>query len=321
MMDRRRLVALLGAWPLELRGQASGRTYRIGVLSPLPRDAPQYFPLFDELRRLGFIEGQNLTIDPRGFELRNEQFSEAAVTRVNAPVDVIQAGGAAAIRAAQRAAATIPILGNTDDMVGEGLVRSLARPGGNTTGVSFLATELDGKRQELLIELLPGARHIAALADPVVMGPNKPLALQEMARAKGVELDIHEVGAPEQIALAIDGAKAAGPAGLKVLASPLFFANRRIIFERTAALDLPAMYHWPEMVREGGVVGYGPSIVRIYRQQLSRMLAALLRGTKPADLPIEQPTTFELVLNLKTAKALGLTVPQSILDRTDEVIE
>ena len=324
-MDRRKIIALLGgtilASPLEVHGQEPGRTYRIGALYISPRDAPPYIALYDELSRLGFVEGQNLQVDGPGYGLRPEQFRQHAAELAKAKVDVIVCVGAAAIRAAQQATATIPILGVTDDMVAEGLVRSLANPGGNTTGVSILATELDGKRQELLIELMPGARRIAGLADSLVAGPNKVQALQDTARGRGVEVAIHTVGTPEEIAPAIDAAKASGVAGLNVLASPFFFANRRIIFERAAALGLPAMYQFPEMAQEGGLVAYGPSIVQIYRQQLSRLLVQLLRGTKPADLPVQQPTTFELVVNLKTAKALGLTIPESFLARADDVIE
>jgi len=169
-------------------------------------------------------------------------------------------------------------------MVGEGLVRSLAHPGGNATGVSILATELDGKRQELLIELFPGVRRIAALADSRTAVPKKLQALQDAARARSVELVIHTVGTPEEIAPAIDAAKASGVVGLNVLASPLFVPNQRTIFERTAALGLPAMYQWPEMAQEGGLAGYGPSLVQIFRQHVSRLLVEVLRGTKPADI-------------------------------------
>ena len=206
-------------------------------------------------------------------------------------------------------------------MVGEGLVRSLAHPDGNTTGVSIFATELDGKRQELLIELIPGARRIAALADSLTAVPQKLQALQDMAHARGVALVIHTLGAAEEIAPAIEAAKASDAAGLSVLASPLINTNRRIIFERTAALGLPAIYQWPEDAQEGGLVGYGPSLIQIYRQQVSRLLVKLLRGAKPADIPVEQPTKFELVINLKTAKTLGLTTPEAFLARADEVIE
>jgi putative tryptophan/tyrosine transport system substrate-binding protein len=324
-MRRRQFIALFGstflASPLQARGQQPGRTYRIGGLYSSPREAPQHIALFGELRRLGFIEGQNLIIDPYGFGLRNEQFLQAAVELVNARVDAILAGGNPAIRAAQQATRTIPILGLTDDMVGSGLAASMAHPGANTTGVSLLATELDGKRQGLLIELIPEARRIATLTDPNTTAPRQLQALQDAARAHDVDLDVRTAGTPEEIIPAIDAAKASGAAGLNVLASPILFANRRLIFERAAALHLPAIYQWPEMAREGGLAGYGPSIVQLFRDVLSRQLVKLLEGAKPADLPVEQPTKFELVINANAAKALGLTIPRSMLMLADEVIE
>ena len=323
-MDRRQLIALLGgatlAWPLELQGQQPGRTYRLGGLYNNPRQAPSV-ALFEELRRQGFVEGQNLTVDPRGYGLRTNQFPEVAGELVDARVDVILAGGNPAIRAAQQATATIPILGVTDDMVGSGLVGSMAHPGGNTTGISILATELDGKRQELLIELIHGARHIAALADSNTTASWQLQALEDTARAHGVELSIHQIANREEISGAIDAAKAAGASGLNVLASPLLFAQRQLIIERTATLRLPAMYQWPETAEEGGLVGYGPRIVQLFRDVLSRQLIKLLQGAKPADIPVEQPTKFELVINLNTAKALGLTIPEAMLDRADKAVE
>ena len=169
-MRRREFITLVGgaaaAWPFSLRAPGGGRTYRIGGMSPGPRDARYNAAMLDELRRLGFIEGQNLTIDWLGYGLHIDPVPEFAAKLVKARVDVILAGGNLAIRAAQQATTTIPILGVTDDMVGSGLVNSLARPGGNTTGMSILATELDGKRQEILIEAVPGVRRMAALADP-----------------------------------------------------------------------------------------------------------------------------------------------------------
>ena len=324
MIDRRKLVALLGgaalAWPLESHGQQPGRTYRIGALYNSQRQGPTV-ALLEGLRRQGFVEGQNLTVDPRGYGLRTNQFPEVAGELVDARVDVILAGGNPAIRAAQQATATIPILGVTDDMVGSRLVDSMAHPGGNTTGISILATELDGKRQELLIELIHGARHIAALADSNTTAARQLEALEDTARAHGVELSIQQIAKREEISGAIDAAKAAGASGLNVLASPLLFAQRQLIMERTAALRLPAMYQWPETAEEGGLVGYGPRIVQLFRDVLSRQLIKLLQGAKPADIPVEQPTKFELVINLNTAKALGLTIPEAMLDRADKVIE
>jgi putative ABC transport system substrate-binding protein len=231
------------------------------------------------------------------------------------------AGGDPAIRAAQQATTTIPILAITDDMAGSALVSSMARPGGNTTGVSLLATELDGKRQEILIEMVAGARRIAALADPKTTAPRRLQALQDAARARGIELSIHEIAKPDEIIGAIDAAKAGAAEGLNVLASPLLFAERQQIITQAAVSRLPTIYQWPETAEEDGLVAYGPRIVQLFSEVLSRQLVKLLKGAKPADLPVEQPTKFELVINLKTAKALGLAVPQAILARADEVIE
>jgi len=325
VIGRRKIIALLGgailAWPPAVRGQEPRRTYRIGALSGLPRSEPFYIALYDELGRLGFVEGQNLQIDGQGYGMRREQFAQHAAEVVKAKVDVILTGGDVPIRAARQATATIPILAMTDDMVGSGLVGLMAHPGGNTTGVSLLATELDGKREEILIEMTPGARRIAAPADTNTTASQQLQSLQDAARARGVELSIQRIAKPEEVIGAIDAAKAAGAAALNVLASPVLFGQRRLIIERAAALRLPAIYQWPETAEEGGLAGYGPRIVQLYRDVMSRQLVALLRGTKPADLPVEQPTIFELVVNLKTAKALDLTIPQSIIARADEVIE
>ena len=324
-MRRRVFITLLGgaavAWPLVARGQEPGRIYRLGCLFTSPRDASHYLALFDELRRLGFIEGQNLVIDAAGFSLLPERMEGHAADLVKAGVDVILAGGDAAVRAAQRATASIPILAFTDDMLDQGFVRSLAKPDGNTTGVTILASELDGKRQEILIEAVPGVRHIAVLADANMSTPPRLRALEEAARARGIELSIHSVAYREEIGSAIDAAKAVGAEGLNVLASALVFNSRAFIFDRARVLRLPAVYQWPQMAEEGGLIGYGPLIVPLWRDAMSRQLAKLLRGAKPGDLPVEQPTRFELVINLKTAKAIGHDVPSTLLVRADKVIE
>jgi putative ABC transport system substrate-binding protein len=289
-------------------------------LTGTPREAPQNVACFDELRRLGFIEGQNLAIDPRGFGLREQQFRETAATIVKSAPDAIVTAGGPSTRAAQEATKTIPILGTADDMVAEGLVASLARPGGNTTGVSLLAPELDGKRQDILMDAVPAARRMAALADPAISTPQHLQALQEAVRPRGVELAIFSARTLEEIVPAMNQAKAAGAAALNVLATPLFFFNQRVVIERAAALQMPAMYQWPEMAEAGGLAGYGPRITEWYRQ-LARVLAKVLRGAKPADLPIEQPTNFELVINLQAAKAIGHEVPAGLVLRADKVIE
>ena len=205
--------------------------------------------------------------------------------------------------------ATIPILGITQDMVQQGLVDSLARPGGNTTGVSVLATELDGKRQEILIEAVPELRRMAILADSKTTRSPHLQVLQDAARARGVEVSIHQVASAEEITAAIDAAKASGAAALNVLSSPLLYGNQQLIRDRVAAVRLPAIYSLAEGAEEGGFVAYGPRLVQIFRDLMAQQLVKLLRGVKPADIPIEQPTTFELVINLKTANAQLLASP------------
>jgi putative tryptophan/tyrosine transport system substrate-binding protein len=324
-VKRREFITLLGgaaaALPLAALAQEPGRIYRVGGLHASPRDAPHHLALFEELRRLGFIDGQNLMVDAVGYGISAERFAVHADDLVKARVDVILAGGDAAVRAAQQATTSIPILALADDMVGQGFVRSLGQPGGNTTGVTLLASELDGKRQEILMEAVPGVRRIAALADSNTTAPSQLRVLKEAARARGVELSIHQVARREEIASALDGAKATDAEALNVLASSLLFNSRAFIFERVAGLRLPAVYQWPEMAEEGGLIGYGPLIVQLYRDIMSRQLAKLLRGVKPTDLPVEQPTRFELVINLQAAKAIGHELPAPLVLRADKVIE
>jgi putative ABC transport system substrate-binding protein len=324
-MRRREFVAVLASaavvWALGARAQEAGRTYRIGGLSAGPRGAPYWLAVFDELRRTGFIEGQNLTIEWHQYGSRVDLISEYAAKLVKAKVDVIVATGDAAIRAVRQATTTIPILGTTDDMVGSGMVNSLARPDGNITGTSLLSTELDGKRLEILIEALPGLRHMAALADSKTTAAPLLRSLQNAAQERGIELSVHQIAEPDEIPDALEAAKDSGAAAINVLSSPLLYGNRQIIIQRVAALRLPAIYQFPEVAEEGGLIGYGPSIIRMFRELVAPMLIKLLRGAKPADLPIEQPTKFELVVNLKTAKVIGVTIPESFLARADEVIE
>jgi putative ABC transport system substrate-binding protein len=322
-MRRREFIALLGAsvaWPFAAMAQEPGRVYRLGGVSSSPTNAPQFAAMFDALRRLGFITGQNLTVDWRSYGPRIELIPEFTAELVKSRLDVILVNGDAAIRAAQQATTTIPILGITEDMVGQGLVDSLARPGGNTTGTSIFATELDGKRQEILIEAVPELRRLAILADKST-GSREFVALQDAARARGVELLIHQIASAEEITAAIDSAKASGAAALNVLSSPFLYGNRQTIMQRVAALRLPAIYQFPEEAEEGGFVAYGPRLIPIFRELVAEQLVKLLRGVKPADIPIEQPTKFELVINLKTANAMGVTVPATLVARADKVIE
>jgi putative ABC transport system substrate-binding protein len=320
-VTRREFITLLGGaavtWPLAARAQEPGRIYRLGGLTNIPRTAPHFVALFDELRRAGFVEGRNLVV--AGWTFRAEQFPEMAAELVKAKVDVIVCAGNVAIRTTQKATTTIPIMAITDDMVGSGLVHSLARPDGNTTGVSILASELDVKRLEILHEFVPQARRIAVLADPTTISTRAQLA--SAARDLGVDLVPFEAQSLDEIGRALDAVAGAKVEAVNVLASPILFANRRIIIDRAAALRLPAIYQWPEIAEEGGLFAYGPRIVQIFRQTFTRQLIKVLQGAKPIDLPVEQPTTFELVINLKTARAIGLSVPPTFLNRADEVIE
>jgi len=205
-------------------------------------------------------------------------------------------------------------------MVGEGLARSLAQPGGNTTGISLLASDLDGKRQELLIEFTSGAPRISVLADTRTTGPQRLQALAEAARSRGVILLVHRVEKGEEIGPAIDMAKAEAAAALNVLASPLLHAYRHVIIRKTAALHIPAIYQWPETAHEGGLLGYGPRLDDIMRQ-LGRQIAEILGGAGPANHPIYQPTKLALAINLKTAKEIGFTIASSLVVSADDVIE
>jgi putative tryptophan/tyrosine transport system substrate-binding protein len=323
-MNRREFITLLGGAsllaPFAASAQQADRTYRLAFVSANPREAPQHMALLDELRRYGFVDGQNLIVDQRGFSTDYDKFPEVAAAIVKSPVDAIVCSGEIALRAAQQATRTVPILGVADDMLAAGLVDSLARPGGNTTGISILATELDGKRQEFLMEILPNARRMAALADPNSTEAGRLQRLKDAARTSGVELSIHMVDNGEKIVPAIDQAKDSGAEAINFLSSPLFTSNRHAIIRHVIGLRLPSIHHLPEIVEDGGLVSYGARLTAMYRQ-MARLLVKVLRGTAPADLPVEQAATFELVFNLKTAAAIGLVVPPSLLLRADKVIE
>jgi putative ABC transport system substrate-binding protein len=325
-MKRRDLILLLADGAVCLfcttaRAQELGRIYRLGMLSDVPREDPTMVAAFDELRRSGFVEGQNLRAKG-SFSIRDEETPEVAARLVAAGVDVIWTGGYPRTRAVQQATRTIPIVTMADDLVLSGLASSLSHPGGNTTGISLLATELDGKRQELLTELVPAARHIAALADPRITAPEQLRALEDAARLRGIKLSIYQATKPDEIIPAIDTAQASGALALNVLAGPLFNTNasRQLILDRVVALKLPAIYQCPETAEAGGLAGYGPRWLQLNRQR-ARQIIKIFRGVKPADIPVEQPDRFELVINLHTAKAIGLVVPSTLLDLADKVIE
>jgi putative tryptophan/tyrosine transport system substrate-binding protein len=322
-MRRREFIALLGAsvtWPFAATAQQAGKIYRLGVLLPYPRDAPVNVAFLEEFRRYGFIEGQNLTVEWRAYGLNYDLVSQYAAELVSARVDVIATGGEEAIRAARQATKTIPIVGLVDDLLASGYVKSMARPEGNTTGVSVLAVELDGKRQELLIEAVPGLRQMAALAD-VNRAAARLDALKEAARAQNVELSIYRIARGEEIAAAIDRAQASGATALNIFASPLLWINRQLIVDRATALHLPTMHQFPEEAEEGAFAAYGPRLGRLFVEVMPQQIIKLFQGAKVANVPVEQPTKFELVINLKTAKAIGVTVSPALLLRADKLVE
>jgi putative ABC transport system substrate-binding protein len=324
-MRRGELILLLGSAMTAaraLRAQQKAMPV-IGYLhyaSPGP-NAPNVAAFRQGLSGTGYVEGQILAIEYRWAEGRYDRLPTLATDLVGRAVDVIVAAGPPSARAAKSATSTIPIVIATADPVGEGLVASLARPGGNLTGASALTVELMAKRLELLSELVPQARVIALLVNP-----NNPTAeriirdVQEAARAKGMQLLVLKAGAEGEFETAFDPLVQLEAGGLVVGGDPFFFSRRDQLVALAARHALPAIYESREFATAGGLISYGSSLTAAYRQTGS-YAGKILKGTKPADLLVEQPTTFELVANLKTAKALGLTVPPSILARADEVIE
>ena len=322
-MRRREFITLAGsaavAWPLAARAQEPGRVYRVAIVVPVGRDEPAIVAFLDELRVQGFVEGRNLIVVP-GFLVRNEQAEAIVPATIKAAPDVITTGGDVIAHAFQKATQSIPLIVITEDLVAAGFVESLARPGGNITGISLMSPELDGKRQDILIEAVPGAHRIAALADSNVSTLQHLEALEQSARTHGRELLVVRAANAGDLIPAINGAIDRGARALNILGSPMLHLNRQVIIDRVAALRLPAIYQWPETAEEGGLLGYGPRFVEIFRQR-AEMVAKVLRGAKPGDLPVEQPSRFRLVVNLKTAKAINYEVPAGLVLRADEVIE
>jgi putative ABC transport system substrate-binding protein len=324
-MRRREFISLLSsaalAWPLSARAQEPGRIYRLAVVVTYGRDEPAALALLDELRIQDFVEGKNLEIIPDGFRIRNDQAATVVPAIVKAAPDAIVSAGDFITQKFQEATKSIPLVAMTEDMVAAGFAASLARPGGNITGISLMSPDLDGKRQDILIEAVPNARRIAILADSNVATLEHLRALETSARSShGKELLVVRAANATEVVPAINDASTQGAAALNVLSSPMLHLNRRVIIERAAELRLPAIYQWPETADEGGLLGYGPSFIEVNRQR-ARMVARVLRGAKPADLPVQQPSTFKLTINLKTAKAMSHTVPAALVLRADKLIE
>jgi len=321
-MNRRKFLGALAgvpALPLVARAQEPNRTYRLGMLVPASRTTPAVGEMFDELRLSGFVEGQNLTI-VGDFGVAPAQIAEGVDRVVKAAPDAIVSGPELYARAFRAATRTIPLIAISEDMVAEGLVASLAKPGGNLTGISLLSPELDDKRQDILIEAVPGIKRLAALADVSITQKRHLDQQKQRAQSLGVELSVFTFSKPGDIPAALDEAVARGAQAINLLATPIQQISQSLIFERMAALRLPVIYQWADTADEGGLMAYGPRFPKVYRQR-ARQIVKILRGAKPADIPVEQPSSFELVINLRTARAIGHEVPAGLVLRADKVIE
>jgi len=325
-MDRRAFLATAAAGmvviPAAARAQHAGKVHRIGFLS-LQSGLNSTTEAFAQgMRELGYVEGRNLIVEYRWAARKEERLPELAAELVRLKVEVIVTAAAPAIEAAKRATSTIPIvMATAADPVGSGLVASLARPGGNVTGLSALSTDLAGKRLQLARELVPKASRVAVLAYHGTSATR--LFLEEMrtaAQQMEVQLVVQEVQAAADLPGAFAAMQRERAQALVVQISPFTADNARRIVDLAAQHRLPAMYDVRSFVDAGGLVSYGPSLPEMFRRA-AFYVDRILKGAKPADLPIEQPTKFEMVINLKTARALGLSIPQSLLVRADQVIE
>jgi putative ABC transport system substrate-binding protein len=324
-MKRREFITLLGgaaaAWPVAARAQQP-RSPRIGVLHPFSPPDPWAAGLRRGLRDLGYVEGQTITIDERGAEDHDERLDGLAKELIDSKVDVLVTITGPPLFAARRLTTTLPIvMAISGDGAGAPGVASLARPGGNVTGTTMMNPELDGLRLSMLEEAVPSAKRIA-----VIYNPKEPASVNELRKtedaAKTLGIDLQPVEAPGTEALdqAFQNALAGGAGAFFTFAHAFAFANRVRIAELAAKYRLPGMYGWPEFAEAGGLMVYGPNITDILYRAAS-FVDRILKGVTPAEMPIEQPTRLELVINLKTAKALGLQIPAALLVRADKVIE
>ena len=326
-MKRREFITLLGGaatWPLAARAQQARKVWRIGVLeaiSPEP-NAANFDALRGGLRQLGYVEGHNLVFDYRSADGRTERFPGLAAELVRRKVDLIVTRGTPAVQAAKNATATIPVvMAASGDPLGTGVVAGLARPGANVTGLSAFTRELLGKRLELLKEAVPGIARLAFLSN--FGNPVARTQWEEMSSAASklrFEPILIDVRKPEDMERAFEAAVAQRADALVVGNDTVTHTNRRLVVELAAKHRLAAMYAASEFVHEGGLVTYSVSYPDLYRRAAT-FIDKIFKGAEPADLPIEQPTKFDLVVNLKTAKGLGLKIPESFLMRADEVIE
>jgi putative ABC transport system substrate-binding protein len=330
-MDRRVFIGTLAggllAAPFAAEAQQAAKVARIGYLSTARATSPHMHEAFLQgLRDLGYVEGRNVVIEYRNAEGKVERLPALAAELVALKVDVIFAGGGTrSALAAKQATRTLPIVfAGLADPVTSGLVTSLARPGGNVTGLSILAPELVGKCLEQLTQAVPGVSRVAVLWQPGALPERTEKDMlkgaEVAARALGVRLQFVEARGPADFDRAFSDMTRARAGALTVLSTTMLLGERRRLVDLAAKNRLPAVYPWREGVDAGGLMAYGPDFADSFRRAAT-YVDKILKGTKPADLPVEQPTKFELVINLKTAKALGLTIPPSVLGRADQVIQ
>jgi len=320
------LLAVIGfIFTLAAPVQAQTRgVAKIGVLSPFsPAVAESWHQALRQgLRDLGWIEGKNIAIEYRFADGKSDRLGPLAAELVRQKVDVIVTAVNTDTLADKNATKTIPVvMASAGDPVAFGLVQSLARPGGNVTGLSQIAPELSGKRLELLKEMVPHLSRVAVLWNP--KGITSPISWkesQEPARELGLHLESIEVTSAERLDKGVEKAKSSRVGALAIMPDPLFAGNLKTIAELAVKSRLPAIFHLPEFVDAGGLVAYGPDRVDMFRRAAS-YVDKILKGAKPADLPVEQPMKFELVINLKTAKQIGVSIPQSVLYKADRVIK
>jgi ABC-type uncharacterized transport system substrate-binding protein len=322
-MRRREFITLIGSavtWPLIASAQQTTRPV-FGILLVFSQEAGRTFtgPLRAYMQALGYVEGRNVSFDVRYADGKVDRLPALAVELVAQHPAVIATFGDAAGLAAKAATNTIPVVSMSEDLVRAKIVTSLRNPGANITGVSIMGTELDAKRLEILAALLPAHSTVLLLADPTTHRESRP-AINATAASLGLTLREAIVGTPDQIEQAMREAKDQGAAGMNVLSSALFFALRGSIIALAAKIGLPAIYQWPEIAEEGGLIAYGPSLRGAFRQ-VTTIVDKVLKGANPSDIPVEQPTRFSLVINLKTANALGLTVPPLTMLRADRAID
>jgi putative ABC transport system substrate-binding protein len=325
LVKRRNFIALVGgaaAWPLAARAQQAQKLPTIGFLGGATRSSQsEWVAAFSQrLRELDWIEGRTITIEYGWAEGRSERYTELAIEFVRRRVDVIVASGGA-VAAVKSATSTIPIVFPlAADPVGSGLVMSLARPGGNVTGLSLQATDLAGKRLEILRELVPGLSRVAVLANVGYRAAALEMAeVESIASRLGVKIITSPIRRAQDIAPAIAQLKDRANA-LYVCTDPLVGANRVRVITLALSARLPTVHNFGDWVKEGGLMSYGPNVPDLYRRS-AELVDKILRGTKPADIPVEQPTNFELVINLKTARTLGLDIPPMLLARANDVVE